>query len=406
MPLPGWVRGAAGAVRRIPQNIMPVNPELEGLLGPEVIGNARREGLLGIAAGLHAAGSPDAPPGGIAGALLTGRQAFNQSMGAGFGQKQALEQYGQQKDLAARRAEVQQRVGSLFDDPNMTQEQRFQELHSLLGDAYSVGDTQTLGALSQAIQASRPDPGPDPKLMELLGPDGKPALGFVTPGGVRFVPGARPYQKPAAGAGRLVTATNPATGLPEYAHYTPGSGFAFTGVTPSSNRDASTEGERKTAVLLQIAGPSIAALDSFDAPNRLEQFASQRALNEFINSNQQELDVHSLAVADAYVRLTSGANAPDGEVQRVFRMILPRPGDTKQTLGTKRALRQRLLQALEIGAGRAASRVTPDTPHAASPAATSPAAPAVNTSRVKAALGGAKPPAAPPPPPAALGRVY
>jgi len=113
-----------------------------------------------------------------------------------------------------------------------------------------------------------------------------------------------------------------------------------------------TEGQQKASTLLDIAGPSAEALDAFDAPNRIAQLAGQKGINELLNSNQQLLDVHTKVVADAYVRLTSGANAPEPEFNRAFQMIAPRPGDSAALLAEKRKIRGRFITALRNASQR------------------------------------------------------
>jgi hypothetical protein len=141
-------------------------------------------------------------------------------------------------------------------------------------------------------------------------------------------------------------------------------------IKPEASEKPLTEGERKAAVLLEIAEPSAAALDDFDAPNRLEQYAGQRGVNEAVNAHAQVLNMHSLAVADAYIRLTSGANAPEPEVKRAMQMIVPRSGDSKALLQQKREMRQRMVRAL-----RRAARVETSRAQSAAGAAGKPDAP-------------------------------
>lgn len=120
-----------------------------------------------------------------------------------------------------------------------------------------------------------------------------------------------------------------------------------------------TETERKTAGLLEIAQSALSTLDAAPTPNRLQAGAARLGLNEALNDRQQKVVQAGMMMADAYLRFTSGANAPEAEVTRVARMLTPMPGDTEATRQVKADARETVLRAMTIGAGRAAAQVTP-----------------------------------------------
>jgi hypothetical protein len=120
-----------------------------------------------------------------------------------------------------------------------------------------------------------------------------------------------------------------------------------------------TEGERKNAGLLELARSAAPIIDTAPTPSRFERAAAGMGLNEVLDDQQQKVQQAGLMLADAYIRFTSGANAPETEVTRTFNMITPMPGDSDATRERKRQARQTVLRAMEIGAGRAGASVTP-----------------------------------------------
>lgn len=138
--------------------------------------------------------------------------------------------------------------------------------------------------------------------------------------------------------------------------------------TPTTDKPVvATQGERKFAGLLEIARSATPIIDGAPTPSRMARTAAQLGLNEVLDDSQQKVEQAGLMLADAYIRFTSGANAPEPEVKRTFRMITPMPGDSPATRERKKEARQTILRAMEIGAGRSESAVTPAVTPAATP---------------------------------------
>jgi hypothetical protein len=281
----------------------------------------------------------------------------------------------QLKQQEAARAQMQETLARFRSAPNETPQQAAMRMQELFQDLVSMGQTELAGKVGEVLKSQA----------DLLSPQKQAAvnqqevdlgdrvlLRDPVTGQERIIPkGAVPrVDSSAERAGRMMTAINPETGLPELAEVLPNGQFRFTGVMPGSAREsAATEGERKAGVLLTLTQEAIDYLDNATSPGRLAQFAGQRGLNEFLTADRQRINQAGFLVADAYVRLTSGANAPEPEVERAFRAITPQPGDTPELLAQKSATRKRFVAALKLAAGRAGSRVpgqapTMNNPHA------------------------------------------
>lgn len=103
---------------------------------------------------------------------------------------------------------------------------------------------------------------------------------------------------------------------------------------------------------------SISALDLMGAPNRAEYWIGMRGWNELLPEDKQALFIHGTAVAEAWLRMTTGAAYTATELENAYRMFIPRPGDSAGTLATKMRNRQALLEAVnDIATGRS-RRVT------------------------------------------------
>lgn len=337
-----------------------VNPLLRGLLAPGDQDQLRNTALVN--AGLAIAGGTNGLFPALQQGLQAGQEIYQQGAENALGA--ARVQQGLMEDAAkiarqARLDEARRRYPPLPDakDPDAVR----QWVDTVLSIAIPAGDEAALNVIGQvrASLAPKSDQGVR-KIEEVVDPaTGKPAFGYITPEGVQVIPGAAPFQKPGADRQpRLVAATNPKTGKPEYALVDEAGNFRFTGQTPGSSRDAAgTEGERKGAVLLTMAMDAAPVLDQADAPNRVQSLLRSRGLNEALSAEQQINEQAGLVIADAYIRLTSGANAPELEVQRTMQMITPRPGDAPALLARKRATRQAFMRALRIAAGRVSAQV-------------------------------------------------
>lgn len=287
-------------------------PDLAGgMLGPEALGQARRMGLLnaGLAMLQNSGPSTERRELGqlLAGGIQQGQQAYQGAIGSALQQQEIMAQMAKRKRMEA----IAEKYAPVEGE---TQAQRNNRLAGMVAD-FIREDPSMAGQLNAfAPLFKSPEVEKEVRGMLVETARGQQLVNPVT-GEVIAQYGAKP--EPAK--------------------------------TPAAERPL-TEGERKAGVLLEIAEPSARALDDFDAPGRLQQEAGRKGINEFLSENQQLLNTHSLAVADAYIRLTSGANAPEPEVQRAFNMIAPRSGDSAKTLELKREMRQRMIRALRRAA--------------------------------------------------------
>lgn len=378
--------------QRILERTMPVPSALNGLLSPDDVRQARAQGLLGLGASLlessgTVVGGPAPTIGQALGrGILAGHQGFTQAIGSAA----SLQQMAEQRAVAKARAE--QRAGIIAKypaQPGETPQQVLDRLRRMLPEFINIGDKETVTSIVELLKSAGNDA--DARPQEVDAGDRvilrDPRTGRETV----YKKGTPPGMQ--APSRRLETGVNPATNRPEMFEYDPRTGERkWTGITPASSKDgAATEGERKAAVLLALAGDGIKTLDDAEVPSRVTQFAGQRGINEFLTAREQVNRQAGLVVADAYIRLTSGANAPEQEVQRTMQMITPLPGDTPAVLVKKAETRRRLVDALNIAAGRAAATIpTGDRPGGAGAPVTPAAAPAAgagNASNVRKYLG-------------------
>lgn len=360
----------AGLLERIGGRLFPSPQPVDGLITEEDIANARRQGLLGLGAGLLAASGPSTQrttfTQAVGQGLQAGQQAQQGALDTSMQRRMAgLQAGGLQRDARRQEAVAAARQQIVAQNP-MPPESDANRMVAWIDRVFPLfvqsGDDEMISRLTQirsSIGAQRQSI--PQRIDEVVGPDGKPAFGHITPEGVRVIPGAAPFQRQgSAPAQRFMTLVNPATNKPEIAMVDPSTGEPhFTGMVPGNSRDAAgTEGERKGAVLLTMALDAMPVLDEADAPSRIEQLIASGGLREGLSDNRQVYEQAGLIIADAYIRLTSGANAPEPEVRRTMRMITPQAGDSPALLARKRASRQALMRALRLAAGRAEDRAT------------------------------------------------
>jgi hypothetical protein len=136
-----------------------------------------------------------------------------------------------------------------------------------------------------------------------------------------------------------------------------------------------TEGERKAAALYSVAQQGAETLEGLLAPpgadgtpvmrgapswmDRAKQSVGMGVGNVVTSDQQRQVTQAALQLSDMWLRYTSGANAPETEVQRFALTFTPLPGDDPTTLKQKREARARILSALKGAAGRALA-VPPD----------------------------------------------
>jgi hypothetical protein len=362
--------GHRGLLDTIGERLFPAQAQ-EGLISPEDVAHAQRSGMLALGAGLLAASGPSTQRTSFGQALGQSIQGAQQGVQASLDQqierRMALQKFQEQQAATQRRELLQRERQRIAQQYPMPQEGGNDRLMRWVEQVYpkfvELGDDEMISRLTQVASSigARHNGATSQKIDEVIDPTtGKPAFGHITPSGVQIIPGATPVQKTGTQArARIQTLVNPATGKPEIALFDPTTNqFEFTGQVPGSSRDAAgTEGERKGAVLMTLALDAAPILDQADAPSRIEQLFRAGGLREALSAERQVYDQAGLVIADAYIRLTSGANAPEPEVQRTKKMITPEPGDSPQLIARKRATRQALIKALSIAAGRASAQV-------------------------------------------------
>lgn len=167
---------------------------------------------------------------------------------------------------------------------------------------------------------------PTPSLRQVLGPDGLPRYEWMMldeEGNPENVASGRdPYQRPTEAMTRA---------------------YPFQNLL---NDRMGANGE----VLRQ---GSLSALDTMGAPNRAEYWMGMRGWNELLPEDKEALFVHGTTVAEAWLRMTTGAAYTATELENAYRMFIPRPGDSAGTLATKMRNRRALQEAVnDIASGR------------------------------------------------------
>ena len=117
-----------------------------------------------------------------------------------------------------------------------------------------------------------------------------------------------------------------------------------------------TEGQRKAEALLTTAEQANNLLRSSgkEAPSWLDQQKSKVGFglgNVMTGDEYQRMRQAALQLSDAWLRYTSGASAPETEVERMALTFLPVAGDKGATLKQKAAARETIIRALRKGAG-------------------------------------------------------
>lgn len=338
-PSPGGVLGALGQL---------FGGFNDPNLSPEQNEQARRQAMLmaGLQGLVASQGAPGMPTPGLL-PILAQSALVGQQAGAVFRQ-QAAQQAAQQA--------LQQRFGSIFGEGPVGREQ----LRQAFAQAVAAGDVDSARAISTVIQAveaserprsrlSRPEVVRDPNTGERIFASFDPETG-------RFIPveGARPLDPTAStrlqaprevviGGRRMFASFDPETG-----RFVPIEGAEPVPEGPSGG----TQDERKAAAFLEFAPAATEFIDTLErAPGRIEQALSKTGIREFTDAEQQQLVLYGNALAEAWLRMTTGAAYNQTEFQTAFNLFVPQPGDRKETLDAKRANRRRLIRMLRIRAG-------------------------------------------------------
>ena len=156
----------------------------------------------------------------------------------------------------------------------------------------------------------------------------------------------------------------PTPGTPEYYAMREKEAQIAARYRPAPRSQMPTESERKNAALLMSGEQGYKTLDKIlktgkKAPSLKDSMLSKVGMgagNYMTSDEHRQMQQASLQLADAWLRFTTGANAPEPEVQRVAQTFIPQPGDDDGTLLQKAQSRRTIIMALRQGAGRAAPK--------------------------------------------------
>lgn len=326
----------------------PSSPEIRGVLDPEQQRDARRRSLFD--AGISMLDASESR--GFGGTLAAGLRGGRESYGSAIANQMSGDQYAQQQQLANRRNEISNRYRM---QPGEAPEATDNRLRLMMAEYLQIGDTESAGKISEYLKsrggADAKQPG---TWVTIPGPDGKPMRRYVTAeeAGQTGIPEYVAPRQPSSANIRPVSLQTP--NGPRVYLFDPNTGrFTDTGRAPATNREQPTDAERKAELLRQTMEFAMPQLDSADAPSRIEKLARDRSLNEVLKAEEQKNMIAGLAVAEAWLRLTSGAAITEGEIRENARMVVPLPGDSPETIAYKRQLRAVRLRALQGFARRA-----------------------------------------------------
>lgn len=349
-----------------------VEPEVRHLLSPEPPPNQAvpqdRGILAGIARAFAGANDPrltaDQNRAAARDALLqagfAGLAASGQSGAKLTDVVAAMGMHGHQAGAQARQTRRQQAVaqqlaGAVGPDGEVDR----QGLRRMFARAVAAGDSDAARAIAtvvNAVEAAERPRATSRRVVELVNPEtGKPARYLVDDEGNKQLLGESPES---ASSSRLLAPrpyVDPETGQTRFGSFNSDTGefVPIEGALPPAA--SGSEGERKAAAFLSFIPDEVAYIDSVErAPGRVEQALSDRGVREFTSAEQQRLSLAGMALAEAWLRMTTGAAYNEREFQTAYNMFVPRPGDRKSTLDAKRANRRRLVEMLRTQAGRAA----------------------------------------------------
>lgn len=244
----------------------------------------------------------------------------------------------QEQDKIQKRQEILARV------PQRPGEDPVEWIKRLYPEFLRASDMEVLAKLTEILKSAQNGNGGN-DLREIdTGPGGKSIL--YNPRGETV----REFQNvpnPNGPTGRGALKVIPGVNGPEYAVWDPTT-RAF---TPTGQPATMTEAQQRVNALSSMVQDAQQFLETSLAPNRIQEMVANRGLNEFLRDNAEELEQTSSIIADAYVRLTSGAAAREEEYTRARKMITPHAGDGDAVLARKNRARNTLLRALRRGGG-------------------------------------------------------
>lgn len=276
--------------------------------------------------------------------------------GALTGQQYAQQQRAMEEQEALQRQRMealQQAVGDGEIGPD--------QLRKLFTQAVVSGDTESAKAIATVVQAvessSRPRATGTQRRVTLRDPEtGRPTEYLVDDQGNKIMLG----EAVTAGGSRS-TLQSPRevviNGETVLASFDPATGrmVPVQGASPVPRAaSGGSEAERKAAAFAGFIPEAVDYVDSIaSAPGRVEQALSDKGLREFTDAEQQQLQLSGSALAEAWLRMTTGAAYNEREFQNAYNLFVPRPGDRQETLEMKKRNRRRLVDMLKTSAGRA-----------------------------------------------------
>lgn len=308
-------------------------------LGSTVPMEDRRQALLQAGlAGLAQAGQPGA--------------TFGQTLAAIGGR-------GQQAGQMIERERELEQAASLGPAGSLTQ------LHNLFSTAVQTGDTESARALATVINAAeaarRPVGAGNTRTVDLRDPEtGRVGRYLVNDAGEMRRLGDAPVDAESVTSSLMAPkeVIDPETGERRFMafdkdarRFVPVEGAMPT--PPGTGRP--TEGMRKAAAFLEMVPRAQQIVDEFvGSPGRVQQALSDQGIREFTNVEQQRLNLAGKQLAEAWLRMTTGAAYNDTEFNTAVSLFVPQAGDKAQTLRDKRLNREALMRMLRTQAGSAA----------------------------------------------------
>ena len=288
---------------------------------------ARKQAMLQAGlAGLIAANQPGASAlGSIAQGLMYGQQAGAQ------GREQAFQRQTEQQTAEAKK-QRQDRLRAAIGSGQIDRA----ALERLMVEAIIAGDTEASGDLSEVIKSM----------------GGQQANAAAVRGSPEWLAARRAeleLEREFAGP------KAPIPGTPEYTAMLEERARIAAKYRPAARTAAGSEGERKAAAFAGMVADGTSYIDQIEsAPGRVEQALSDKGIREFADDEQQQLALAGNALAEAWLRMTTGAAYNDREFANAYNLFVPKPGDRKASLEWKRKNRQRLQEMIRTHSGRLA----------------------------------------------------
>lgn len=326
--------------------LFPYDPAYAGLLSVDRVQAMQKMAMARAGMGVMAAGAEGGPLTGAIG-RGAGPEVTNwpQQLEGAASSAARITQFQQGQELRTKRQQI---ISQNPRQPGESEEDWLKRLYPLF---LQIGDHEVLTNLTELLKGAgrgkinysnysgtNPDTG-KPGTFRIPEVPGAPA---------ELIPGVLPPKPGGVGRGGMKQVPGP--NGPEWAIMNPDTGqFESTG-QPA----VLTEAQMRANALQQLTEDASKYLQGQMAPNRVQALTAAKGLNEFLKSSSEELEQASSVIADAYVRVTSGAAAREEEYQRARKMITPYPGDDATTLARKSRAVERLMRALRQASGRTA----------------------------------------------------